>query len=314
MYSYTFSDKESEQITSKTNALAELEKTFAQIDKKYDLTATVNPEDYQSKLSLERLKFEGKDETKIAEEAKNSLKAFEDTSKQTIESNYQQQKQAVEEDLENLQQNTQEGKNALRGAFEKAKKDASDDAIKRGLARSSIIANKLSSFDSQMLNQFAKMEQDYLSATQKLTAQKNLLEVQRQNALGSFDIAYAVKLTEKINAITQNLSEKEKEVLEYNNKMEQLEKEYEQKMIDSLADAEKQAASTNKDYLEYLSKYGTGRIESVKADEKYTAALDYLNSIPKAQALYELENNNMFRHELKNGYGTLVAQMKNRKE
>lgn len=314
MYSYTFSDKESEQITNKTNALSELEKTFAKIDEKYNLTTTVNPEDYQSKLSLERLKFEGKDEAQIAEEAKNSLKSFEDTSKQAIENNFQEEKQAVEQNLQSLEQSTSESKNALQGAFEKAKKDASDDAIKRGLARSSIIANKLSSYDSQMLEQFSKIEQDYLSASQKLTAQKNLLEVQRQNALGSFDIAYAVKLTEKINTLTQNLYEKEKEVLEYNNKMEQLEKEYEQKMIEKLADAQKQAASTNKDYLEYLSKYGAGRIESVKADEKYTVALEYLNSIPKAQALYELENNNLFKQQLKNGYETLLIQMKNRKQ
>lgn len=189
-----------------------------------------------------------------------------------------------------------------------------NDAIKRGLARSSIIVNKLAKFDSSMLEQFSQIEKDYLETTNKLTSQKSLLEVQKQNALDSFDITYAVKLSEKINSISEQLQEQERKVVEYNNKMEQLEKEYEAKMLEQYAQDLAKAKKDNIDYLEYINKYGDGSLNTLKAKEKYDLAYKYLMSMSKNDALGELVSNSIYKDQLLSNYSALLSKMQARQD
>lgn len=311
MYSYKFTDDDSQSLSSDAEKFTELEDKFNEIDSKYE-GVSVDESKYDSSLDLERKTFEELTDEQIESQAKDSLKGYENESKQSIENDYLANKEAIDENLAQSKISKDELKETLKQDYDEAKVSASNDAIKRGLARSSIIVNKLAKFDESMLGEFTQIEKDYLTTTENLTTQKNLLEVQKQNALDSFDIAYAVKLGDKINSITEQLQAKEAEVIEYNNKMEQLEKEYEAEMLNNLADAKNDAGKSNLDYLEYVSKYGIVALENVKAKEKYDATLKYLNGLSKEKAISELENNSFFKNQLKNYYETLVKDMQKR--
>ncbi len=313
MYTYTFSDEDTDEISAKTEKNSELEKKFSDVDSKYDLS-TINKSDYDTSLNLERQEYTALTDDEIKKQAEDSLYDYQQTNKNSIESDYAEQSEAIDNDLKELEENTTESKNSLKSTYDEVKTSAENDAIKRGLARSSIIVNKLAKYDESMLSQFSDIEKDYLETTNNLTSQKNLLEVQKQNALDSFDITYAVKLSDKITSITEQLQEKEQEVIEYNNKMEQLEKEYEADMLKQYADDLSQVKQDNLDYLEFVNKYGESGINTLKSKEKYQVAYDYLMSLSKNDALSELENNSLFKQQLLSNYSTLLSAMQSRED
>lgn len=311
MYTYSFSDEDTEEISNKTKSDSDLEKLFSDVDAKYD-SSSINKSDYEKTLDLQKQEYVGLTDEEIKKQAEDSLNDYSTATKDSIENDYTENKEALNSDLENLQKTTEKSKESLQTAYEQVKVNAENDAIKRGLARSSIIVNKLAKFDSSMLSEFADIEKDYLETTNKLTSQKNLLEVQKQNALDSFDITYAVKLSEKISSITEELQEKEREVIEYNNKVEQLEKEYEADMLKQYASDSSQVKSDNLDYLEFINKYGETGINTLKAKEKYDIAYSYLMSMSKDDAINELSNNSIYQQQLLSNYSTLLAKMQAR--
>lgn len=313
MYKYSFSDSDSDDVTKKVTKLSDLEKNFADIDEKYTIPE-VNADDYNKTLSLERETFVKPSDEEIKKQATDSLTEYSNDSRAEIESDYQKSTKALDEDLNSLEKNTASSKSDLTATYDKVKKDASNDAVKRGLARSSIIVNQLSKYDNEMLTEYKNIEKNYLETSSKLTAEKSLLEVQKQSALDSFDISYAAKLSLKIGDINEKLQAKEQEVLAYNNKVEELEKDYEADMQKQLQNATTKNNQDRIDYLTYLSKNGTGAIESLKSEEKYKSTKDYLMTMPKIEAIWTLEHNEMFQKQLGAYYSTLVSNMEARSD
>lgn len=311
MYTYSFSDEDTEEISKKSQADSDLEKLFSDVDAKYDLS-TINKSDYEKTLDLQKQEFSGLTDEEIQKKAESSLQEYSNETKDSIDNDYAKNSEAIDSDLEKLQKTTDESKESLQSTYKQVKVDAENDAIKRGLARSSIIVNKLAKFDSSMLSQFAEIEKDYLETTNKLTSQKSLLEVQKQNALDSFDITYAVKLSEKISSIAEELQEKEKQVIEYNNKVDQLEKEYEAEMLEQYASDLSQAKNDNLDYLEFVNKYGETGISTLKAKEKFDLAYKHLMSMSKNDALKELSSNSIYQDQLLSNYSALLSKMQAR--
>ncbi len=313
MYQFNFSDEDSEEIVKKATKLDELFKSFADIDKKFDLSSKISEEDYNKKLDLKRQEFEKANDEEVKKEAENSLHDYKTTSKNQIENEYLEKGEAIDKTLTSLSGSKEGAKSEIEKAYKTAKDNASNDAIKRGLARSSIIVNKLAQYDESYLNEFTKIEKNYADTVSKLDAEKNLLEVQRQSALDNFDISYAVKLSEKIEGINEKLDAKEKEVIEYNNKIQQLEKEFELEQQELKSKDEKESKKSNLDLLKYISQYGSTTLDRFKEQEKYSLAYNYLMSLPKGQAIFELEENSNFKNNLKTLFTKLQSEIKNRK-
>ncbi len=314
MYTYKFSDEETEEISKKTAEYDNIKSLFDGVDKKYDFSQEVNQEDYETQLNLERKQSGAKTDEEIQAQAQNELYDYQTSSKSAIENSYTKGVEGVEENLAKLENTTSTSKQNLAEAVESAKEKASNDALKRGLARSSIIVNKLASYDQTYLTEFANLEKTYIENQTKLNSEKSLLEVQKQNALDAFDIAYAVKLSDKINTINEKLLKQEQEVLEYNNKLEQTEKEFDVKMQESLKKAEAESTKANMDYADFIAKNGEHAIEAIKEKEKYSIAQEYFATLPKHQALFELENNSYFKTQLKSYYNVLLKEIEQKQE
>lgn len=309
MYTYNFSDGQTEQISKKTKEYENLMSMFEGVDKKFDLSQTVNKEDYDKTLNLERKGINKKTDDEIAALAEGELFDYKTSSQTSIENNYEKNTQKIGESLEALEKNTNASKQNLEVALEDVKEKASNDAIKRGLARSSIIVNKLANFDKAYLNEFANIEKNFLQTQTKLNNEMSLLQVQKQNALDAFDIAYAVKLSEKINTINEKLLKQEQDVIEYNNKLEQIEKEFETKNQEARRKAELEAQKANMNYADFVTKNGEYALDALKEKEKYQIAKSYFDSLSKPEALFELENNSYFKNQLKSYYNVLLKEI-----
>ena len=279
MYKYSFTNEDTEKITEKTKNYSDLLQNFKDIDEKYNFT----PND----LTLERKTFEGKSDDEIKDEAQRSLKEYKDTGIADIEKSYSDKKTALDENIHDTKTQGESKKQETVDLYSSLKDDAKQDAVKRGLARSSIVINVLDAFNQNMIDEYNKINEEISSKIQNLTTQKTLLDEQKQNALNSFDISYALKLSNKIDEINEKLSEQQQKVIEYNNQIAEKEAEYKSKQTDKTLT-----------YAKYIQSYGKDGINVLKQDEKFTLAKNYLDGLTKEEALSELENNKVFASEL----------------
>lgn len=279
MYKYSFSNEDTEKITEKTKNYSDLLSNFKNIDEKYDFTP--------NELNLQRKTFEGKTDDEIKDEAQRSLKEYKDTGLADIEKTYEDKKVSLDENIEDAKSQGESKKSETTSLYSSLKEDAKQDAIKRGLARSSIVINVLDAFNQNMINEYNKINEEISSKIQNLTSQKSLLDEQKQNALNSFDISYALKLSNKIDEINEKLKQEEQKVQEYNNQIAEKEAEYNSKQTDK--------ALT---YAKYIQQYGKSGLTVLKQDEKFTLAKNYFDTLSKDEALSELTNNKIFLSEL----------------
>ncbi|MBO5884671.1 MAG: hypothetical protein J6Q51_02640, partial [Clostridia bacterium] len=257
MYQYTFSNKDTETITEKTKNYSNLLDEFKQIDKKFSSLD-------DSELNLEKKSFEKLSDEQIKQQAENNLFDYKQSSIQNINDEYATKTDDIDQNIKQTEQSATSQKNEAKQLYSSLKQDAAKDAVKRGLARSSIVINILDAFDQGMIEEYNKINQEISTKIDSLNSKKQLLDEQKQNALNAFDISYAVKLSNKIDEINKELNEQEQKVIEYNNQIAQKEAEYEAKR--------KQNAL---DYAEYIQKNGTDTIVQLKREEKYNLAKEY---------------------------------------
>lgn len=299
MYQYIFSDEDSkliEQQTQKEDKKKALKDNFKEIDNKYLNTLTGNQD---PSLNLEKMTFTKPSDEQIKQQATNSLADYRESGLKNIEQEYMTKAQNIDDSISQKKQNADIQKSELEQKYASLKADASNDALKRGLARSSIVVNTLEAFDNKMLDNFMTINQDLAKSIDTLSNQKNLLEQQKQNALNSFDISYAVQLNEKIDKINEKLKQQEETVLKYNNEIAEKEAEYKRK---------KQQEAL--DYAEYVGKYGLGTIEMMKSNEKYKLAREYFLTLPKNEAIKELESDSAYINQLGTYYYKLINELK----
>ena len=279
MYSYTFSKDDTDKITQKTNDYSSMLDDFKKVDDKYNLSA--------DKVTFEKQTFSRPSDEEIETSAKNSLEDYKQTSLQNIEDDYKQKNDDLSSQIDELNSSAKSQKEETKNMYQTLKKDASNDATKRGLARSSIVINILDAFDQNMIDEINKINEEISTKVESLNNQKSLLSEQRQNALNAFDISYAVELSTKIDEINEKLAEEEQKVIEYNNQIAEKEAEYESKRNQDTLDR-----------AEFIEKYGEDAIQNLKQDEKFEIALNYLNKLSKSEALSELETNRTYSYEL----------------
>ena len=288
MYTYKFTDEQSEKIKKQTDLFDE----FKNIDKKYSFD--------NSSLTLDRMEYTAPTQEEVEESAKSSLQSYLDQGKNDILEEYSSKVNSINDLQSTNKENLSAQKDSLKNTYQELKQNASEDSIKRGLARSSIIVNVLEAFDQKMLDEYSNLDREYTQKFQELEEEKSLLENQKESALKSFDISYATKLNEKIEEINNEIAEKEKEVLEYNNKIAETEAEYK-------LNQQKQ----NQELVDFIGKYGSTALNRVKEEEKYNRALSYFYTLDKDEALAELLNNNQYKVELGSYYSKLEQTLRN---
>lgn len=322
MYQYKFSDEDEKKIlaqidsseSNEKNTSSSLNEKFNEIDEKYNTSLnTESSSQSNPSLKLDRLDTIEINQDKIKNDAENSLAEEKQKEINSIISEAEQAKNNIAASIDTAQTSAQAQKDNLDKLYQDRKEAISDEALKRGLGRSSIIINQIDAFEKEKINEYNAIDKELSDAINNLNNQLNTLESDKQKALNDYDIAYAVKLNEKIKEINDELYQKQQEVIKYNNEIAEKEAEY-------LLSKEKQDASIKGDSIsqqldiaEFVEKYGINALYSMKYQDKFDVALDYFNSIDKATALSELKNNaTYYKDQLGNKYYDLLARMNNR--
>lgn len=301
MYQYTFDEDTTTKIKNSQAKTKTVFDQFSEVDNKYNTLADSN-----QTLDLEKIDYIKPTENEVKLKAENNLYDYKNANINSINDEYAKKTMAIDESIQDTKESGEKESRKIKNAYSAVKEEAKDDAIKRGLARSSIIVNTLNSYDKGMLEELSNKTNEINSKIEGFQNEKNLLEAQKQNALNSFDIAYAVKLQEEINGINEDIEKKEKEVIEYNNKIAQIQAQWEKDQQDGTFDKATELA-------DLIGEYGSAIFEVLKQNEKFEIAKEHFANMPKDEALEEFKNNSSYITNLgKKNYNILLEELESR--
>lgn len=284
MYDYKFSDGEG----MKTSA-EELKDKIKNIDDKYKLDLTFDSTKDDISLNLERQKYSRPSDEEIRKQAEDSLKSYEDKEQKGIENEYAAGNRKLDEESQKLGGDFESQSKKIEQTYENAKESNKNTFIRKGLSRSSIMQENLKNLDESKNAAQDTLAKELKQNLEKITIERDLLETQKQSALESFNIAYAVKLSEKINKLTESAKQAEDAVAKYNNQLEEKEKKFALSQQEHNIKQDNQKLKDNKFVLDYINEYGRVGLDWLIAKEKLTAAKDSIKGLSKEQALAQIE-------------------------
>lgn len=298
MYQYTFDEDTTKEIEEKNKKSKTIMQQFEDVDNKYN---TLTSSD--GNLNLERLEYSKPSDDEIKNKAESSLFDYKNSKISSINDNFETKTENIDQSIEKIKKSEEKDKEEIYQTYQGLKQDAKDDAVKRGLARSSIIVNTLSNYDNGMVNTLLEKSNEVSAKIARYENERNLLEEQKKNALSSFDIEYAVKLQEKIDEINSDILAREEEVKKYNNEISELEAKWKKEQEDDNFDKTTELAKL-------MGEYGTAVFDVLKQNEKYAIAREHLNSMTKDEALIEFKNNSAYYTNLgKYNYNKLLDEL-----
>ena len=246
--------------------------------------------------SYDRMEYDAPTDEQLAENAENSLSDYKNAGVENIESETAAAKKAKEEEKLAAAAAAEKRAQAVAASYDEATRSFENDALKRGLARSSIAANKSAGLAEGKADALTKAAADAEAETRGIESEIAALEVSRTKALDSFNIAYAAKLTEKIAALTDARDKKSAEVLKYNNSLLELERKAanDRAELESKLKKESQAqARPAVDPAEALS---------ARNSSKYEAIRSYLAGMTRAEAAKAVRSDSVVRDSLTDYY------------
>lgn len=298
MYQYTFDEDTTKEIEEKNKKSKTIMQQFEDVDNKYN---TLTSSD--GNLNLERLEYSKPSDDEIKNKAESSLFDYKNSKISSINDNFETKTENIDQSIEKIKKSEEKDKEEIYQTYQGLKQDAKDDAVKRGLARSSIIVNTLSNYDNGMVNTLLEKSNEVSAKIASYENERNLLEEQKKNALSSFDIEYAVKLQEKIDEINSDILAREEEITKYNNEISELEAKWKKEQEDDNFDKTTELAKL-------MGEYGTAVFDVLKQNEKYAIAREHLNSMTKDEALIEFKNNSAYYTNLgKYNYNKLLDEL-----
>lgn len=301
MYQYIIDDNTTKKVKDTTLKTKSVLDKFNDVDKKYTVGNKID-----SKLSLQKIDYKEPSQDEVLSKAQNSLNDYKSNSIDSINNKYNLQNSQIDKSINNLKSNEKVQKANIENAYSQVKEKASNDAIKRGLARSSIIVNKLSDYDNKMINDLEVLSNETSNKIDSLNTQKNTLELEKSNALKSFDIEYAIKLQDKINSINEDIAKNEESAIKYNNQITELETKWNKEV-------EKENNDREMDMADFIAKNSIFTVNNIKRNEKYGIAKEYFNQLDKQTAIAELESNSAYKENLGDTlYDQLLRELKAR--
>ncbi len=272
--------------------IEELEKLESEYEKRAETSS-----DLPEPPKYDRLQYDTATDEEIEKNAEDSLADYKNSSIESIEEEAKAAKAAKEAEKNATRESAERLAASITSQYDEAMSAFSDDALKRGLARSSIVANKSAELMSGKAAALSEASMAAEQAVRAIDSEINELEASRRKALDDFNIRYAAKVTEKIAELREERDKKTEEMIKYNNSLA----EQEQK------DALERAEAASKLYSDKLERdkqekeLGSSTLATLNR-AKYDAVRNYLSTLSRSEASNAVRSDPMLRAELSDYY------------
>ncbi len=186
--------------------------------------------------------------------------------------------------------------------YEAAVRAVDNDAIKRGLARSSVAAVGRSELESEYLKRNADVEKSYGKKIAELDGEIAAADGKLRAALDGFNLSYATRLNQKIAELKAERDQKIERVTSFNNSVREKQAKLDADKLKTESDLFSAAIEQKK---KANSADGLSASERDKLFKSVYDSMDkYLASLDKQEAKLEIRNHTLYRQHLSNYYYT----------
>lgn len=289
------------------NKLEKLLQNIKQFNNKFNIPNTDLPENDIQFNKKEN--FEFSDES-IKKDAEAELHDYKTKSESAINQMRDDKEKELLASKDSVEKNYNNAKNETENYYNTIKENASNDALKRGLARSSIIINQLDAFNNKELETFNTLNTELTNSLNEIDFQLNSLESKQNQALADFDIEYAVKLNKKISDLKKEYTSLQNDVIKYNNQITETENNYKIKYAELEKTLKNADWAKEMDLVDLSAKYGSNVIDRYRQNQTLSMVSEYLNSLSSHEAVQALGSEELARiltpdqlTKLRNQYG-----------
>lgn len=288
---YVDEEKDKEESKEKQD----LKETIEKISDEYEKTTTRTYGDVEVPITQEK-EYEMPSLEQTTKKATEEIAPLYDAKEQAIETKGEIKTQALNDEKDELYKRAEDSLKTLNSTYDVASSNTSNQALKRGLARSSIILNQLADLErgrslatGDVLSQRDKNIAEILEEVEKLK-----LEIDGElNVLTQEKVK---KINERVDELVEKYQKEQDDVFEYNNKIRKEKADTLAKLKQAGIDATEE---NSKEYVQMISK-------------KTKAFYSYYYSLGK-NAKAELEKDREFveEHLGEKGYQMLMRYFNN---
>ena len=228
-------------------------------------------------LDLEKMEVPEIDREKIKEETEKEEGLKTETEKSRLSDEVETKVKEKESEIEDAKEKSEKKKKEVNEIYDEYKVSVESDAIKRGLARSSVALLSIEGVEASRANELVKLAENLTSSINLLESDITKLQQGLDSSLEQLDLELAENINSKLAKKIEELEKKRNEAIEFNNKVNQMEAEYQMKRLDKVDEAAK--------LEEELAKKYKGYAETDKREKKVQLALDYFSTMDKTTAL-----------------------------
>ena len=239
--------------------------------------------DAPSSLGLTKKEKPVYDEEKVKNDLIKVLEGEKEQEKSNINLEFEDNKNKLEQEKSNMQKLKDENETKINNIYDSESLSIERQAIKRGLARSSIVLGQLAKIENDRASELINNMNNISSKIDNIEddIQKNIIA--RDNALKNLDLDYAEEIEEKLEESKAEYKKTVDEVIEFNNNVDKLEAEYKIKYENAKQDWTEGVIDLNqKGYDGYRQKI---------ANAKYDYMTSYLSLFDKDEAIKLLTGN-----------------------
>ncbi len=275
--------------TTKKKTLEELKKELGDIQTESDAKIQAV---YDNQLKLEKIEYDAPTDDEIYNLAKSYIDQKYTTLQDDQKKKVEDKKSSLSQQIEKAQKNYQEAEKRLDETYKTSQNEIENQAIKRGIGRSSIVLNELTDLENAKNARKSENEKELSDSVKDLSFQIDKLTEELNSSLKNLDMQKAYELSERIESLKDERDKKNLEVLKFNNDVVEKEKNY-----------EKSLAKTTKQEIQ--------DIEFSTAKQKLNAVLEYYFAFedPK-DALKEFEKDEDMRKLLGEHYSYVYNALK----
>jgi len=296
------SENNDEQSELKNKSLTDVLTDLKDIEENFSLNDIV---DSPEEMNVQKIDVPNKTEEDLITITQNSLSNKYKTKKEQEENSFNQNIEKLLKKQEEYNNKSKENKKEINEIYDNLIEETEDQALKRGLARSSIVIEQIADLNQnkalELTNEMNNLQTNLSDNYKEIEN----LEKEKELALNNLDIAYAIELEEKLETVKTDYDKSVKQAIEFNNNVEKLKAQYK-------LDKEKQ----NQDKLEFFNKLNETSKNDYLFSQIKQAQFDYLktyfDTLDKDYAIDLFLTNKELKTILGDNYSKMYKHLTNR--
>jgi len=209
-----------------------------------------------------------------------------------IETDMQNRERDLNTQRENAQTSAESQKQAAAESFERAQNAVNNDALRRGLARSSIAVNRQADLAEQNAAQTAAIGTTLARNLEQMDNDLAALEGQRAQALADFNVTQAARLTQTIHTLQAEQDRARRDAIAFNNNVAEQERRAE-------IERQERGAALHQRELDILERErNLGGGAAAVQNAVFNKMVETLNRLAPTDARRQVMENPIFRDNL----------------